>query len=150
MSDAPTNSTVEVPTSPISERRDSLARSLQCRPDAQDLKNRHILLDTKAAPRLIVFDAGYSSLQAAQQELARQQAADALKRGLERRSDRDSLVERNILPASSAAPALQGPARELEKHMRADSLEHKIQNRPKPEDLIKAGVLTEEENPIKV
>ncbi|EGE08808.1 hypothetical protein TMEN_7436 [Trichophyton mentagrophytes] len=140
MSDAPTNSTVEVPTSPISERRDSLAKSLQCRPDAQDLKNRHILLDTKVAP----------SLQAAQQELARQQAADSLKRGLEKRADRDTLVERNILPASNAAPALQGPARELEKHMRADSLEQKILHRPSPEELVKAGVLTEEENPVKV
>ncbi|KAF3480594.1 uncharacterized protein GIQ15_05941 [Arthroderma uncinatum] len=140
MSEAPANSTVEVTTSPISERRNSLERSLQYRPDAQDLKNRHILLDTNAAP----------SLQAAQQELARQKAADALKKGLEKRPDRDSLVERNILPSSGAAPALQGPARELEKHMRADSLEHKIQNRPKPEDLIKSGVLTEDENPIKI
>lgn len=55
----------------------------------------------------------------------------------------------NILPASNAAPALQGPARELEKHMRADSLEQKILHRPTPEELVKAGVLTEEENPIK-
>ena len=54
----------------------------------------------------------------------------------------------NILPDSTAAPALQGHQRELEKHMRADSLEHKIQQRPKAEDLIKEGILVPEENPI--
>jgi hypothetical protein len=35
--------------SPV-ERRNSLERHLQHRPDPQDLKNRHILLDTNAAP----------------------------------------------------------------------------------------------------
>ncbi len=50
----------------------------------------------------------------------------------------------NILPSSSAAPAIQGQQRELEKHMRADSLNEKISHRPKPEDLIKEGILTED------
>jgi hypothetical protein len=50
-------------------------------------------------------------------------------------------VERNILPDSTAAPALQEKQRELEKHMRADSLEKKLQERPKPEELIKEGIL---------
>ena len=53
----------------------------------------------------------------------------------------------NILPASTAAPALQANARELEKHMRADHLDQKIQNRPSPEDLISQGILSEEEDP---
>jgi hypothetical protein len=52
--------------------------------------------------------------------------------------------EGNILPSSSAAPAIQGQQRELEKHMRADSLNEKISHRPKPEDLIKEGILTED------
>jgi hypothetical protein len=39
----------ETPISPI-ERRNSLEKHLQHRPDAQDLKNRNILLDTNAAP----------------------------------------------------------------------------------------------------
>lgn len=39
----------ESPISPI-ERRNSLEKHLQLRPEAQDLKNRHILLDTTAAP----------------------------------------------------------------------------------------------------
>lgn len=59
MSD-PTTTTVNTDTTPalkpdsetISplERRNSLEKHLLHRPDAQDLKNRHILLDTKTAP----------------------------------------------------------------------------------------------------
>ena len=55
----------------------------------------------------------------------------------------------NILPDSTAAPALQGQQKELERHMRADSLEHKIQQRPKPEELVKEGILQADENPLK-
>ncbi|KAL1984299.1 hypothetical protein VTN96DRAFT_9257 [Rasamsonia emersonii] len=121
----------------LTERRNSLEKHLQTRPDLQELKNRHILLNTNVAP----------SLQAAQQELARQRTSDTLKRHLERRPDREELVERNILPALNAAPALQANARELEKHMLADNLEHKIQNRPRPEDLISQGILDESEDP---
>jgi hypothetical protein len=40
----------ETPISPILERRNSLEKQLQMRPDQQDLKDRHILLDTNAAP----------------------------------------------------------------------------------------------------
>lgn len=54
----------------------------------------------------------------------------------------------NILPNSTAAPALQGHQKELEKHMRADSLEQKIQQRPKPEELVREGILKEDENPL--
>lgn len=130
-----------VDRSPINtlERRNSLEKHLQTRPEPQDLKDRHILLDTNAAP----------ALQAAQQELERQKATDSLKKQLEKRPDRDELVERNILPNSTAAPALQGHQKELEKHMRADSLEHKLQNRPKPEELVKEGILEPDENPLK-
>ncbi|KAK5126681.1 hypothetical protein LTR85_009615 [Meristemomyces frigidus] len=120
------------------ERRNSLEKSLQQRPDEQDLKNRHILLDTTAAP----------ALQARQAELERQRITDNLKKGLSKRPEKDELVERNILPDSTAAPALQEKQRELEKHMRADSLEKQIQNRPKPEELIKEGILQADENPI--
>ncbi|MCJ1330175.1 hypothetical protein MMC10_006858 [Thelotrema lepadinum] len=125
------------PLSPI-ERRNSLEKHLQTRPDTQDLKDRHILLDTNAAP----------SLQAAAQELERQRATDSLKKGLERRPERDELVERNILPDTSAAPALQEKQKELEKHMRMNSLEQKLQNRPKPDELVKDGILGADENPI--
>lgn len=116
------------------ERRNSLEKHLQTRPEAQDLKNRHILLDTNAAP----------ALQAQQQELQRQQVTDNLKKGLAHRPEKESLVERNILPDSNVAPALQSQQRELAKHMRADSLEKQLQNRPKPEDLVREGILTGE------
>ena len=39
----------ETPISPI-QRRDSLEKHLLHRPNAQDLKNRNILLNTNAAP----------------------------------------------------------------------------------------------------
>ncbi|PVH94955.1 hypothetical protein DM02DRAFT_618255 [Periconia macrospinosa] len=132
----------KTPISPVREgldRRNSLEKHLQHRPDVQDLKNRHILLDTSTAP----------ALQAKALELERQRATDNLKKGLAQRPDRDSLIERNILPDSTAAPALQGHQKELEKHMRADSLEKGLQHRPSPEELVKKGILDEDENPLK-
>ncbi|GFF42651.1 isoform 4 of MKL/myocardin-like protein 2 [Aspergillus udagawae] len=131
----------EIDESPLSassmERRNSLEKHLQTRPDAQDLKERHILLDTSVAP----------SLQAAKAELARQRTTDSLKKHLEHRPDRDELVERNILPHTNAAPALLANAKELEKHMLADNLDQKLQRRPQPEELISQGILTEDEDP---
>jgi hypothetical protein len=61
-----------VDDSPIDrlERRNSLEKHLTQRPDAEDLKNRHILLDTTAAP----------ALQAKQAELERQRITDNLKK----------------------------------------------------------------------
>ena len=53
-----------------SERRDSLDKKLQLRPDETDLKNRHILLDNTAAP----------ALQARAAELERQRITDNLKK----------------------------------------------------------------------
>ena len=45
------------PISPI-ERRNSLEKHLQMRPDVKDLKDRHILLDTNAAPYVLSFFRG--------------------------------------------------------------------------------------------
>ncbi|KAJ4286670.1 hypothetical protein N0V90_012922 [Kalmusia sp. IMI 367209] len=138
-----TDATVdETPISPVREsleRRNSLEKHLQHRPDAQDLKNRHILLDTTTAP----------ALQAKALELERQRATDNLKKGLQHRPEREELVERNILPDSTAAPALQGHQKELEKNMRADNLEKGLQHRPSPEELVKKGILDADENPLK-
>ena len=84
----PTSASDGVDASPISpvERRNSLEKHLQTRPDAEDLKNRHILLDTAAAP----------ALQAKQAELERQRNTDNLKKGLSRRMERGELVEREF------------------------------------------------------
>jgi hypothetical protein len=145
------------PISPVKslERRNSLEKQLQAshstaiqstttnevlqnRPEEQDLKNRHILLDTTAAP----------ALQAKQAELERQRITDNLRKGLEKRPEKDELVQKNILRDSQAAPGLQEKQHELEMHMRADSLEKNLLNRPKPEDLVKEGILKEDENSV--
>lgn len=65
-------------------RRDSLEKHLLSRPSPQDLKEKHILLSTDAAP----------SLQAKQAELDKARATDSLRKGLEHRSERDDLVQR--------------------------------------------------------
>lgn len=44
------DSTSISPNRPDNVRRDSLEKHLQHRPDPQELKDRHILLDTNAAP----------------------------------------------------------------------------------------------------
>ncbi|KAK4900269.1 hypothetical protein LTR27_002493 [Elasticomyces elasticus] len=114
--------------SPIDQlqRRNSLNKFLEGRPEAQDLKNRHILLDTTSAPTL----------------------QDNLKRGLAKRPEKGDLVEKNILPDSTAAPSLQENQKKLAKHMRADSIEKHLQGRPKQEDLIREGILHADENPV--
>ncbi|KAF2132205.1 hypothetical protein P153DRAFT_364630 [Dothidotthia symphoricarpi CBS 119687] len=122
-----------------SDRRNSLEKHLQQRPEPQDLKNRHILIDTTTAP----------ALQARALELERQRATDNLKKGLASRSERDNLIQRNILPESTAAPALLGHQKELDLHMRADNLEKGLQGRPDPDELVKKGILEADENPLK-
>jgi len=114
-----------------SERQSSLEKHLHNRPEAQDLKERHILLDTTAA----------STLQARQAELERQMITDNLKKGLSKRPERDQLIERNILPDSSAAPGIQGQQKELEKSMKADNLDRALQQRPQKETLVREGIL---------
>lgn len=52
----------EKPISPI-ERRDSLEKHLQHRPDPQELKDKHILLDINAAPSVMSFEFPYSVLE---------------------------------------------------------------------------------------
>ncbi|KAI1131876.1 hypothetical protein F5Y10DRAFT_232760 [Nemania abortiva] len=65
----------------------------------------------------------------------------SLEQHLKQRPDRTELVDKNILPESTAAPSLQEKQKELAKHMRADSLNEKISHRPSPEQLLKNGVL---------
>ncbi|ROT39958.1 hypothetical protein SODALDRAFT_323249 [Sodiomyces alkalinus F11] len=60
------------------------------------------------------------------------------------RPAREELVQKNILPDSTAAPSLQAQQKDLAKHMRADSLSDKISHRPSPETLLEKGVLHED------
>lgn len=119
-------------------RRDSLEKSLAARPDMQDLKNRNILLNTTAAP----------ALQAAQLELERKRVTDELRKGLDKRPERDELVGKNILPeGSGVAPGLASAQRDLQKHMRKDSLERALGRRPTPAELVREGILERDEVP---
>ncbi|KAI1811822.1 hypothetical protein GGS20DRAFT_74303 [Poronia punctata] len=65
----------------------------------------------------------------------------SLEQHLKQRPERSELVDKNILPLSTAAPVLQEKQKELAKHMRADSLNEKISHRPSPDKLMKEGVL---------
>ncbi|KUI70748.1 MKL/myocardin-like protein 2 [Cytospora mali] len=80
----------------------------------------------------------------ARPDIARRNTLD---KQLAHRPDRAELIEKNILPASSAAPGLLAQQKELQKHMRADSLNEKIAHRPSPDELIKKGVLNPNEDP---
>ncbi|THY49108.1 RPEL repeat protein [Aureobasidium pullulans] len=135
MSDELTSAT----TSPISlERRNSLEKAMQNRPEVHELREKHILLNTNAAP----------ALQAQQQELQRHKLTDSLNKAIASRPEKDELVERNILPDSTAAPALQNHQRELAAAMRRDSIEKHLQTRPSPAELVKEGILEADENPL--
>ncbi|KAF5868085.1 putative rpel repeat protein [Botrytis fragariae] len=116
------------------ERQKSLEKLYADRPTAHELKERHILLDTDAAP----------GIQSAQHALEQQRISDSLKKNLEHRPTKEDLVERNILSSTTAAPGIQAQQKELEKHMRADSLNEKLSHRPQPEELVNKGVLKED------
>ncbi|KAG9641423.1 hypothetical protein KCU69_g18509, partial [Aureobasidium melanogenum] len=69
-------------TSPISlERRNSLEKAIQNRPEAHELREKHILL-SNAAP----------ALHAQQQELQRHRLTDSLNKAIASRPDKDELV----------------------------------------------------------
>jgi hypothetical protein len=83
----------------------------------------------------------FRALHAQQQELQRHKLTDSLNKAIASRPEKDELVERNILPDSTAAPSLQNHQRELAAAMRRDSIERHLQTRPSPAELIKEGIL---------
>ncbi|EEU43981.1 uncharacterized protein NECHADRAFT_102338 [Fusarium vanettenii 77-13-4] len=66
---------------------------------------------------------------------------NSLEDHLKHRPERAELIEKNILPASTAAPGLLAHQKELQKHMLEDKLNDKISHRPDPESLIKKDIL---------
>ncbi|KAM4058036.1 RPEL repeat domain-containing protein [Hirsutella rhossiliensis] len=66
---------------------------------------------------------------------------NSLENHLMHRPNRSELVDKNILPESSAAPSIQAHQRELQRNMLEDKLNDKISHRPDPEKLVKEGVL---------
>jgi hypothetical protein len=69
---------------------------------------------------------------------------NSLENHLLHRPNREELIQKNILPDSTAAPSLLAQQKELEKHMKADTLNDKISHRPSPEKLIKEGILEQD------
>ncbi|KND91292.1 hypothetical protein TOPH_04158 [Tolypocladium ophioglossoides CBS 100239] len=75
---------------------------------------------------------------------------NSLENHLMHRPNRSELVDKNILPASSAAPGLLAHQKEaslsgpLERSMLEDKLNDKISHRPSPDELVKEGVLRED------
>ncbi|KAK2606378.1 hypothetical protein QQS21_003197 [Conoideocrella luteorostrata] len=69
---------------------------------------------------------------------------NSLENHLIHRPNRTELVDKNILPASSAAPGLLASQKELERNMLEDKLNDKISHRPTPDELVKGGVLRED------
>lgn len=69
---------------------------------------------------------------------------NSLENHLMHRPNRTELVDRNILPASSASPGIVANQKELERNMLGDKLNDKISHRPSPEELVKGGVLHED------
>ncbi|KAJ6443080.1 RPEL repeat protein [Purpureocillium lavendulum] len=69
---------------------------------------------------------------------------NSLENHLMHRPNRAELVEKNILPESSAAPGLLAHQKELQRNMLEDKLNDKISHRPDPEALVKGGVLHED------
>ncbi|KAM0245574.1 hypothetical protein ACHAQJ_010529 [Trichoderma viride] len=69
---------------------------------------------------------------------------NSLSNYLKHRPERSELVEKNILPDSTAAPGLLASQKELQKHMLGDKLNDKISHRPDPDTLIKEGLLRED------
>lgn len=57
------------------------------------------------------------------------------------RPERSELVEKNILLASTAAPAIQAHQKELERHMLADKIDKGLKHRPDREELVEKNIL---------
>lgn len=60
---------------------------------------------------------------------------------LEKRPNREILVQKNILPDSKAAPSLQLKCNELKRARLADDLNEKLAKRPGPLELVESGIL---------
>ncbi|EPQ65633.1 Bgt-2134 [Blumeria graminis f. sp. tritici] len=87
MSPSPPTTVNQTSTTPMAARRQSLEKQLAQRPTAPELRARHILPETAAAP----------ALQGAAHDLAKQMLADSLHEKLARRPDAEELVQKGIL-----------------------------------------------------
>lgn len=83
-------------------------------------------------------------------DLEKSMTRDSLKSHLTKRPSRETLVQRNILSESTAAPTIQAGLRELERSMVQDSLKEKLLHRPAPEAVVERGILSRMLSPIQI
>lgn len=150
----PTTAAPDLPavdTSPISpiERRNSLEKHLQSRPDAKDLKDRHILLDTNAAPYVSVappplpcsfvlgfgmaFVWGWNGKGKGKRKGEKWERDDEYG---EARGREEGKRSRNLLLTGVRNRALQSAAQDLERQRATDSLRKGLEKRPEKEELV--------------
>lgn len=70
---------------------------------------------------------------------------DFLKHKIQRRPDRQALIEQHILEDTSVSPGLQDKQRQLKKARLADDLNDRLSHRPGPLELIKGNILVADE-----
>lgn len=70
---------------------------------------------------------------------------DFLKHKIQRRPDRQALIEQHILEDTSVSPGLQDKQRQLKKARLADDLNDRLSHRPGPLELIKGNILLADE-----
>lgn len=78
-------------------------------------------------------------------KLERARMEDYLKRQIQRRPDRQSLIEQHILEDTFVSPSLQGAERQLKKVRLADDLNDRLSHRPGPLELVKGNILLADE-----
>ena len=70
---------------------------------------------------------------------------DYLKHKIQRRPDRQSLIEQHILEDTSVSPSLQDAQRQLKRAKLADDLNDRLSHRPGPLELVKGNILLADE-----
>ncbi|KAJ2130845.1 hypothetical protein GGF48_001832, partial [Coemansia sp. RSA 921] len=85
------------------------------------------------------------SIQAAQQDLRRNQLEDTLDKKLKLRSTRQELVDHHVLLDTTAAPSLQAKQAQLQMNMIEDTLDKKLVDRPPRDKLVEQHILNEDE-----
>lgn len=78
-------------------------------------------------------------------KLERLRMENFLKRQIQRRPDRQSLIEQHILEDTFVSPSLQGAERQLKKVRLADDLNDRLSHRPGPLELVKGNILVADE-----
>lgn len=114
-----------------------LEQKLALRPSVEELRNYNILRDTAVAP----------PLQAVEDALRFARLSDKLEHHLERRPEKQDLVDKNVLKQHSGETSADFLAAQaaLEKARVQDSLGHKLELRPSMTDLIDHNILKDKQ-----